>query len=61
MAGEASGGDLARLDARSCAQILLGCADGTVKRFGTEEGAFQGHRRCPGGEGTFRGLAQADE
>ncbi|XP_040837840.1 WD repeat-containing protein 74 isoform X3 [Ochotona curzoniae] len=42
-------------------QILLGCADGTVKRFGTEEGAFQGHRRCPGGEGTFRGLAQADD
>uniref|UniRef100_A0A5F9DA02 WD repeat domain 74 n=1 Tax=Oryctolagus cuniculus TaxID=9986 RepID=A0A5F9DA02_RABIT len=37
-------------------QILVGCADGTVKRFGTEEGVFQGQRHCPGGEGAFRGL-----
>nr|XP_006064573.1 WD repeat-containing protein 74 isoform X3 [Bubalus bubalis] len=41
-------------------QILVGCADGTVKRFSTEEGRFQGQRPCPGGEGTFRGLAQVD-
>ncbi|XP_012892917.1 PREDICTED: WD repeat-containing protein 74-like, partial [Dipodomys ordii] len=41
-------------------RILVGCADGTVKRFDTEEGIFQGQRHCPGGEGTFRGLAQAD-
>ncbi|XP_075401687.1 WD repeat-containing protein 74 [Tenrec ecaudatus] len=41
-------------------QILAGCADGTVRRFCTEEGRFQGQRHCPGGEGTFRGLAQAD-
>nr|XP_051689152.1 WD repeat-containing protein 74 [Oryctolagus cuniculus] len=42
-------------------QILVGCADGTVKRFGTEEGVFQGQRHCPGGEGAFRGLARADD
>ncbi|XP_010631264.1 WD repeat-containing protein 74 isoform X2 [Fukomys damarensis] len=41
-------------------QILVGCADRTVRRFSTKDGAFQGQRRCPGGEGTFRGLAQAD-
>nr|XP_006214975.1 WD repeat-containing protein 74 [Vicugna pacos] len=41
-------------------QILVGCADGTVKHFSTEEGRFQGQRHCPGGEGTFRGLAQVD-
>uniref|UniRef100_A0A8C9ASI4 WD repeat domain 74 n=1 Tax=Prolemur simus TaxID=1328070 RepID=A0A8C9ASI4_PROSS len=41
-------------------QILVGCADRTVKHFSTEEGIFQGQRHCPGGEGTFRGLAQAD-
>ncbi|KAF4009818.1 hypothetical protein G4228_001230 [Cervus hanglu yarkandensis] len=41
-------------------QILVGCADGTVKHFSTEEGRFQGQRQCPGGEGTFRGLAQVD-
>ncbi|OWK17471.1 WDR74, partial [Cervus elaphus hippelaphus] len=40
--------------------ILVGCADGTVKHFSTEEGRFQGQRQCPGGEGTFRGLAQVD-
>lgn len=43
-----------------CPQILVGCADGTVKHFSTEEGRFQGQRQCPGGEGTFRGLAQVD-
>ncbi|KAK1335468.1 hypothetical protein QTO34_003254 [Cnephaeus nilssonii] len=41
-------------------QILMGCADRTVRRFSTEEGRFQGQRHCPGGEGTFRGLAQVD-
>ncbi|KAF6107111.1 WD repeat domain 74 [Phyllostomus discolor] len=41
-------------------QILVGCADRTVKHFSTEEGIFQGQRNCPGGEGTFRGLAQVD-
>lgn len=41
-------------------QILVGCADRTVKLFSTEEGRFQGQRHCPGGEGTFRGLAQVD-
>ncbi|XP_003798751.1 WD repeat-containing protein 74 [Otolemur garnettii] len=41
-------------------QILVGCADRTVKRFSTEEGIFLGQRHCPGGEGKFRGLAQAD-
>ncbi|PNI45440.1 WDR74 isoform 2 [Pan troglodytes] len=41
-------------------QILVGCADRTVKHFSTEDGIFQGQRHCPGGEGTFRGLAQAD-
>ncbi|XP_059960398.1 WD repeat-containing protein 74 isoform X2 [Mesoplodon densirostris] len=41
-------------------QILVGCADGTVKHFSTEEGRFQGQRHCPGGEGIFRGLAQVD-
>nr|KAF6279588.1 WD repeat domain 74 [Pipistrellus kuhlii] len=38
----------------------MGCADRTVRRFSTEEGRFQGQRHCPGGEGTFRGLAQVD-
>ncbi|KAM4846466.1 WD repeat-containing protein 74 [Thomomys bottae] len=42
------------------AQILVGCADATVKRFDIADGVFQGQRHCPGGEGTFRGLAQAD-
>ncbi|MEJ1273451.1 putative gene 45736 [Cricetulus griseus] len=41
-------------------QILVGCADMTVRHFNTEEGTFQSQRHCPGGEGTFRGLAQAD-
>lgn len=41
-------------------QILVGCADSTVRQFSTEEGRFQGQRHCPGGEGTFRGLAQVD-
>lgn len=41
-------------------QILLGCADRTVRRFSTEEGSFQGQRHCPGAEGAFRGLAQVD-
>ncbi|XP_029064910.1 WD repeat-containing protein 74 isoform X2 [Monodon monoceros] len=41
-------------------QILVGCADGTVKHFSTEEGRFQGQRHCSGGEGIFRGLAQVD-
>ncbi|KAM7329851.1 hypothetical protein ACRRTK_011464 [Alexandromys fortis] len=41
-------------------QILVGCADRTVKHFNAEEGTFQRQRHCPGGEGTFRGLAQAD-
>ncbi|XP_029812095.1 WD repeat-containing protein 74 isoform X3 [Suricata suricatta] len=41
-------------------QILVGCADKTVRYFSTEEGRFQGHKHCPGGEGTFRGLAQVD-
>nr|XP_019569523.1 PREDICTED: WD repeat-containing protein 74 [Rhinolophus sinicus] len=41
-------------------QILVGCADWTVRQFSTEEGRFQGQRHCPGGEGTFRGLAQVD-
>nr|KAF6439505.1 WD repeat domain 74 [Molossus molossus] len=41
-------------------QILVGCADRTVRHFSTEEGRFQGQRHCPGGEGTFRGLAQVD-
>ncbi|XP_005414817.1 PREDICTED: WD repeat-containing protein 74 isoform X2 [Chinchilla lanigera] len=41
------------------AAILVGCMDRTVRCFSTEEGAFQGQRRCPGGEGAFRGLAQA--
>ncbi|XP_006875090.1 PREDICTED: WD repeat-containing protein 74 isoform X2 [Chrysochloris asiatica] len=40
-------------------QILLGCADGMVRHFSTNEGRFQGQRHCPGGEGTFRGLARA--
>ncbi|KAK2100293.1 WD repeat-containing protein 74 [Saguinus oedipus] len=44
----------------SLPQILVGCADRTVKHFSTEEGIFQGQRHCPGGEGTFRGLAQAN-
>uniref|UniRef100_A0A452RR73 WD repeat-containing protein 74 n=1 Tax=Ursus americanus TaxID=9643 RepID=A0A452RR73_URSAM len=39
-------------------QILVGCADRTVRYFSTEEGRFQGQQHCPGGEGTFRGLAQ---
>lgn len=43
-----------------CPQILMGCADKTVRYFSTEEGRFQGHKHCPGGEGTFRGLAQVD-
>ncbi|EHB02106.1 WD repeat-containing protein 74 [Heterocephalus glaber] len=42
-------------------QILVGCADLMVRRFSTEEGAFQCQRHCPGGEGTFRGLAQAND
>ncbi|EAW74111.1 WD repeat domain 74, isoform CRA_a, partial [Homo sapiens] len=41
-------------------QMLVGCADRTVKHFSTEDGIFQGQRHCPGGEGMFRGLAQAD-
>uniref|UniRef100_A0A8C0KJL3 WD repeat-containing protein 74 n=1 Tax=Canis lupus dingo TaxID=286419 RepID=A0A8C0KJL3_CANLU len=41
-------------------QILVGCADRTVRFFSTEEGRFQGQKHCPGGEGTFRGLAQVD-
>ncbi|XP_021540620.1 WD repeat-containing protein 74 isoform X3 [Neomonachus schauinslandi] len=41
-------------------QILVGCADRTVRYFSTEEGRFQGQKHCPGGEGTFRGLAQVD-
>uniref|UniRef100_A0A9L0IQD3 WD repeat-containing protein 74 n=1 Tax=Equus asinus TaxID=9793 RepID=A0A9L0IQD3_EQUAS len=41
-------------------QILVGCADRTVRHFSIEEGRFQGQRHCPGGEGTFRGLAQVD-
>nr|XP_026263380.1 WD repeat-containing protein 74 isoform X2 [Urocitellus parryii] len=41
-------------------QILVGCADRKVRHFNTEEGTFQGQRHCPGGEGSFRGLAQAD-
>ncbi|XP_008571729.1 PREDICTED: WD repeat-containing protein 74 isoform X1 [Galeopterus variegatus] len=41
-------------------EILVGCADRTVKHFSTEEGIFQGQRHCPGGEGMFRGLAQAE-
>nr|KAF6468664.1 WD repeat domain 74 [Rousettus aegyptiacus] len=41
-------------------QILVGCADSTVRHFSTEDGRFQGQRHCPGGEGTFRGLAQVD-
>lgn len=40
-------------------QILVGCADRTVRHFNAEEGTFQSQRYCPGGEGTFRGLAQA--
>ncbi|KAF7467133.1 Hypothetical predicted protein [Marmota monax] len=43
-----------------CLQILVGCADRKVRHFNTEEGTFQGQRHCPGGEGSFRGLAQAD-
>lgn len=43
-----------------CSQILVGCADRTVRYFSTEEGRFQGQKHCPGGEGTFRGLAQVD-
>uniref|UniRef100_A0A8I6AFE4 Testis expressed 54 n=1 Tax=Rattus norvegicus TaxID=10116 RepID=A0A8I6AFE4_RAT len=42
-------------------QILVGCADRTVRHFNAEEGTFQSQRYCPGGEGTFRGLAQADD
>ncbi|EPQ02235.1 WD repeat-containing protein 74 [Myotis brandtii] len=38
----------------------MGCADRTVRHFSIEEGRFRGQRHCPGGEGTFRGLAQAD-
>ncbi|EDL33358.1 WD repeat domain 74, isoform CRA_b [Mus musculus] len=41
-------------------QILVGCADRTVRYFNAEEGTFLSQRYCPGGEGTFRGLAQAD-
>ncbi|XP_036619055.1 WD repeat-containing protein 74 isoform X1 [Trichosurus vulpecula] len=41
-------------------QILIGCANGTVKSFSTEEGKFLRSRCCPGGEGTFRGLAKHD-
>ncbi|KAM6158069.1 WD repeat-containing protein 74 isoform 2-T2 [Rhynchocyon petersi] len=41
-------------------QILVGCADGMVRHFNAEEGTFQGQRHCPGGEGTFRGLAEVD-
>ncbi|XP_059566361.1 WD repeat-containing protein 74 isoform X2 [Myotis daubentonii] len=41
-------------------EILMGCADRTVRHFSIEEGRFRGQRHCPGGEGTFRGLAQAD-
>lgn len=44
----------------SLTQILVGCADRTVKHFSTEDGIFQGQRHCPGGEGIFRGLAQTD-
>lgn len=51
---------LAILPCSLCLQILVGCADRTVKLFSTEEGRFQGQRHCPGGEGTFRGLAQVD-
>uniref|UniRef100_A0A6I8N6L8 WD repeat-containing protein 74 n=1 Tax=Ornithorhynchus anatinus TaxID=9258 RepID=A0A6I8N6L8_ORNAN len=41
-------------------QILVGCANGEVKRFSTEKGTFTSGRRCPGGEGVFRGLARHD-
>ncbi|XP_044536172.1 WD repeat-containing protein 74 isoform X1 [Gracilinanus agilis] len=41
-------------------QILIGCANRTVKSFSTEEGTFLKSRCCPGGEGTFRGLAKHD-
>ncbi|XP_001367223.1 WD repeat-containing protein 74 isoform X2 [Monodelphis domestica] len=41
-------------------QILIGCANRTVKSFSTEEGKFLKSRCCPGGEGTFRGLAKHD-
>ncbi|XP_074087352.1 WD repeat-containing protein 74 isoform X2 [Macrotis lagotis] len=41
-------------------EILIGCANGTVKCFSTEEGKFLRSRSCPGGEGTYRGLAKHD-
>ncbi|XP_038620648.1 WD repeat-containing protein 74 [Tachyglossus aculeatus] len=41
-------------------QVLVGCANGDVKRFSTDKGTFTGGSRCPGGEGAFRGLARHD-